>query len=128
MRRLVALIDYRPVGYHDIFVAGLPIHAPALRSSAPEALAVGFTTLLRPELVSLSACELAMSRLSKRFVSSTKLMELIEIGETQRGWTTASVTEAMKTFMWPAHCNDVLRRQPENERAELHRRICAMLR
>jgi uncharacterized glyoxalase superfamily metalloenzyme YdcJ len=108
MRRLFALIGLHPIGYYDLSVAGLPMHATAFRPLTPEALAINpfrvFTTLLRPELLAPSARELAMSLLSRRSIFSSALMELIDIGETQHGLTpeqgTAFVAEAMKTFMW----------------------------
>jgi uncharacterized glyoxalase superfamily metalloenzyme YdcJ len=108
MRRLFALIGLHPVGYYDLSIAGLPMHATAFRPLASEALAANpfrvFTTLLRPELLTCSARDLAMSLLSRRSVFSPALMELIQIGEMQHGFTpeqgTAFVTEAMKTFMW----------------------------
>lgn len=108
MRRSFALIGLHPVGYYDLSLAGLPMHATALRPLAPEALAGNsfrvFTTLLRPELLWPSACELAMSLLSKRSVFSPELMKLIEIGETQHALTpeqgTVFVTNAMKALMW----------------------------
>jgi uncharacterized glyoxalase superfamily metalloenzyme YdcJ len=108
MRRLFALIGLHPVGYYDLSVAGLPMHATAFRPLASEALAVNpfrvFTTLLRPELVAWSARDIAMSQLSRRSIFSPALMELIHIGEKQHGFTpdqgTTFVTESMKTFTW----------------------------
>lgn len=108
MRRLFALIGLHPVGYYDLSVASLPMHATAFRPLTPEALASNsfrmFTTLLRPELLAPSARELAMWLLSRRSIFSPALMELIDVGETQHGFTpeqgTAFIAEAMKTFMW----------------------------
>jgi uncharacterized glyoxalase superfamily metalloenzyme YdcJ len=108
MRRLFALIGLHPVGYYDLSVAGLPMHATAFRPLTSEALATNpfrvFTTLLRPELLACSARELAMSLLLRRSIFSPTLIELIHIGETQHGFTpeqgTTFINEAMKTFMW----------------------------
>lgn len=114
VRRLFAIIGLEPVGYYDLSVAGLPMHATAFRPTSAGALKKNpfrvFTTLLRPELlVDVSARKLALSLLERRDIFSKDLMSLIDAAESpaQSGRLTTAqaplfVREAMKTFSWRA--------------------------
>ena len=54
--RVFAVRGMHPVGYYDLTVAGVPVHATAFRPLTEEALAANpfriFTSLLRLELIS----------------------------------------------------------------------------
>ncbi|KAJ1324184.1 DUF1338 family protein [Microdochium nivale] len=115
--RLFAIIGLEPVGYYDLSVAGLPMHATAFRPTTPEALRKNpfrvFTTLLRPELlVDVGARDLALELLARRDIFTPELRSLIESAESAatasgRGRLTHAqaprfVAEAMKTFSWRA--------------------------
>lgn len=110
VRRIFGLIGLFPVGYYDLSEAGLPMHATAFRPIQQEALAKNpfrvFTTLLRPELLSPAARDLAMSHILQRNIFSDELMTLIEIGEDQKGFLPEQgerfIIEAMRTFHWQA--------------------------
>lgn len=110
VRRIFTLIGLSPVGYYDLSEAGLPMHATAFRPIRQEALAKNpfriFTTLLRPELLSPEARELAMSHILQRNIFSDELMMLIEIGEVQGGFLPEQgeqfIIEAIRTFHWQA--------------------------
>lgn len=106
VRRIFALIGLYPMDYYDLSSAGLPMHATAFRPIDQRALNKNpfrvFTTLLRPELLSCNARELAFSLLSKRNIFSDELIRLLEIGEKQGGFAVEQgekfVREALKTF------------------------------
>lgn len=108
VRRIFSLIGLHPVGYYDLSVADLPMHATAFRPVSQKSLSINpfrvFTTLLRPELLEPSARELALSLIQRRRIFSDELLRLIELGENQGGFRLeegqAFVTEAMKTFRW----------------------------
>lgn len=110
VRRLFAVIGLRPVGYYDLSVAGLPMHATCFRPVEGAALAKNpfrvFTTLLRPELLQdEEARSLAMSLLDRREIFSPQLLELVDTAEhngnrLNRQQAEAFVAEAMKTFSW----------------------------
>lgn len=55
MRRVLAVMGMRPVGYYDLSQAGIPVHATAFRPADAAALEANpfrlFTSLLRPELI-----------------------------------------------------------------------------
>jgi uncharacterized glyoxalase superfamily metalloenzyme YdcJ len=108
VRRIFNLIGLHPVGYYDLSVANLPMHATAFRPVSQKSLAINpfrvFTTLLRPELLEPSARELALSLIQRRRIFSDELLRLIELGENQGGFRPEEgqvfVAEAMKTFRW----------------------------
>ncbi|KAH7018144.1 uncharacterized protein B0I36DRAFT_335384 [Microdochium trichocladiopsis] len=114
VRRLFRIIGLDPVGYYDLSVAGLPMHATAFRPTDPAALKKNpfrvFTTLLRPELlVDADARDLALSLLARRNIFTRQLMQLIAAAESpaQGGRLTTEqaplfIAEAMKTFSWRA--------------------------
>ncbi|KAI3530280.1 hypothetical protein CSPX01_14936 [Colletotrichum filicis] len=111
VRRIFALLGMHPVGYYDLSVAGLPMHATCFRPPSPHSLERNpfrvFTTLLRPELLkSGSARAVALNLLAKRNIFSDALLELLSIAETcQDGRLTPEqgerfVVEAVRTFSW----------------------------
>ncbi|KAF4339737.1 DUF1338 domain protein [Fusarium beomiforme] len=110
MARLFAVIGLKAVGYYDLSVTGLPMHATCFRPVDPESLSINpfrvFTTLLRPDLISSTETrDLAINLLSRRNIFSSKLLDLINTAETQDWRLRISevddfITEAMKTFSW----------------------------
>ncbi|KAK1544815.1 hypothetical protein CPAR01_02317 [Colletotrichum paranaense] len=111
VRRIFALLGMHPVGYYDLSVAGLPMHATCFRPTSPHSLERNpfrvFTTLLRPELLkSGSARAIALNLLAKRDIFSDALLELLSTAETcQDGRLTPEqgerfVVEAIRTFSW----------------------------
>lgn len=108
IRRLFALIGLYPVGYYDLSVAGLPMHATAFRPVSRKSLARNpfrvFTTLLRPELIAEHNRTLATSFVQKRQLFSSQLLELIDLGEMKGGLTQNQserfIAEAMDIFRW----------------------------
>ncbi|KAF7556701.1 hypothetical protein G7Z17_g1227 [Cylindrodendrum hubeiense] len=110
VRRLFAVIGLKPVGYYDLSVAGLPMHATCFRPVDGVALAKNpfrvFTTLLRPELLrDEEARNLAASLLDRREIFSPELLELLDAAEQNDNRLNPQqaekfVTEAMKTFSW----------------------------
>lgn len=110
-RRIFALLGMHPVGYYDLSVAGLPMHATCFRPITAAALEANpfriFTTLLRPELLESSeARELSMQLLGRRHIFSNTLVDLIDTAETrQQGRLTHEqgellVAEAIRSFSW----------------------------
>lgn len=106
--RLFDIIGLSPVGYYDLSVAGLPMHATAFRPIEPCALSENpfriFTTLLRPELLRPAPRQIAQSLLAKREIFSRDLLELVKIAETQGGLLQDQgeqfIHEAIQTFKW----------------------------
>ncbi|KAL3463590.1 DUF1338-domain-containing protein [Aspergillus heterothallicus] len=111
MRRVFELLGMEPVGYYDLSIAGLPMHATCFRPVTAAALAQNpfrvFTTLLRPELLkSTAARDTAMAILAKRRIFTDELLEILDLAETQQGgYLTAPqaesfIAQAMLTFGW----------------------------
>lgn len=108
IQRVFALIGLYPVGYYDLSPAGLPMHATAFRPVSQQSLARNpfrvFTTLLRPELLEPRPRELALSMIARRKIFTDELLDHVEQGEAQGGFTPAQVpsfiSEALKTFRW----------------------------
>lgn len=108
IRRFFAQIGLYPVGYYDLSVAGLPMHATAFRPITAEALSQNpfriFTTLLRPELLTPEARELGLRLLNQRNIFSDRLLQLLDTAEASGGLTEGQgkelVTEALNTFRW----------------------------
>ncbi|KAF4461428.1 DUF1338 domain [Fusarium albosuccineum] len=108
--RIFAIIGLKAVGYYDLSVAGLPMHATCFRPIDLTFLNKNpfrvFTTLLRPELlVDEEARSLAIKLLARRNIFSDRLLELIDLAESQNNRLTALqaeefIAEAMKTFSW----------------------------
>ncbi|KAK7953072.1 hypothetical protein PG988_013766 [Apiospora saccharicola] len=112
VRRMFAVLGMYPVGYYDLSVAGLPMHATCFRPITPESLARNpfriFTTLLRPELVKAEggARDLALQLLSRRTLFSSELLSMLDITEQQQqgrlcaDQTEVFIREALRTFSW----------------------------
>lgn len=108
-RRLFAVMGMQPVGYYDLSVAGLPVHATAFRPLAAEALTHNpfrvFTSLLRLDLIADAGLRAEAQRLiAARRIFTPRCLRLIEQAETAGGLDAedaqAFVHEALQTFRW----------------------------
>lgn len=111
VQRIFKMLDMHPVGYYDLSIAGLPMHATAFR---PTTLNAGFfkspfrvfTTLLRPELLrSEEARVLAKTLLARRNIFSDELMRMLSTADSQSDRFTEEqaavfIREALRTFSW----------------------------
>ncbi|KAI1451904.1 hypothetical protein F4805DRAFT_463307 [Annulohypoxylon moriforme] len=110
VKRIFTVFGMHPVGYYDLSVAGLPMHATCFRPIDTSSLDQNpfriFTTLLRPELLaSEDARKLSLALLAKRNIFSDKLLELLAAAEVQGGKLThvqaeVFITQALLTFSW----------------------------
>ncbi|KAK8062692.1 hypothetical protein PG997_014789 [Apiospora hydei] len=112
VRRIFAVLGMYPVGYYDLSVAGLPMHATCFRPITSKSLARNpfriFTTLLRPELVKSEdgARDLALQLLSRRKLFTTELLSILDtVEQQQQGHLHADqaevfIREALRTFSW----------------------------
>ncbi|KAJ4156698.1 hypothetical protein NW754_008341 [Fusarium falciforme] len=109
MRRLFSVMGMHPVGYYDLTVASLPVHATCFRPLTEEALTYNpfrvFTSLLRLELIQDESLRLqAAEILSKRNIFTPRCVELIEMFETEGALSEAAaqefIKEALETFRW----------------------------
>ncbi|RFN45665.1 hypothetical protein FIE12Z_10111 [Fusarium flagelliforme] len=109
MRRLFSVMGMHPVGYYDLTVASLPVHATCFRPLTQEALAYNpfrvFTSLLRLELIEDEDLRSkAAEILSKRQIFTARCVELIELFESQESFSEATaeefIKEALETFRW----------------------------
>ncbi|RTE78310.1 hypothetical protein BHE90_007210 [Fusarium euwallaceae] len=109
MRRLFSVMGMHPVGYYDLTVASLPVHATCFRPLTKEALAYNpfrvFTSLLRLELIQdESLRQQAAEILSKRNIFTPRCMELIEMFEAEGALSEVAaqefIKEALETFRW----------------------------
>jgi uncharacterized glyoxalase superfamily metalloenzyme YdcJ len=109
MRRLFSVMGMHPVGYYDLTVASLPVHATCFRPLTQEALAYNpfrvFTSLLRLELIEDEELRSkAADILSKRSIFTPRCVELIELFESQGLISEAKagefIKEALETFRW----------------------------
>ena len=109
LRRLFAVMGMHPVGYYDLAVAGVPVHATAFRPVDAASLARNpfrvFTSLLRLELIEDAALrEEAAAILDAREIFTPRAIALIERSE-QAGGLSADeaaefVAQALETFRW----------------------------
>lgn len=108
-RRLFAVMGMEPVGYYDLSVAGVPVHATAFRPVDKAELNINpfrvFTSLLRLELIQDEPLrETAKAILAKREIYSPRALELMTLHEQQGGLNQTQaqefVSEAIKTFRW----------------------------
>lgn len=109
MRRIFRVMGMHPVGYYDLSVAGVPVHATAFRPIDDESLRTNpfrvFTSLLRLELIADRAVrEEAASILAERAIFTKRALELTALAE-QTGGLTADqavefVREVTQTFRW----------------------------
>ncbi|KAM0428490.1 hypothetical protein ACHAPT_006850 [Fusarium lateritium] len=110
VRRIFEVLGMYPVGYYDLSVAGLPMHATCFRPTEVSSLDKNpfrvFTTLLRPELLaSEKARQLSLALLAKRNIFTDKLLELLDTAESQGGKLTYRqaeifIPQALRTFSW----------------------------
>ncbi|KAL7622908.1 hypothetical protein AAE478_006587 [Parahypoxylon ruwenzoriense] len=108
--RIFGVLGMHPVGYYDLSIAGLPMHATCFRPTGISSLDRNpfrvFTTLLRPELVtSEEARQLSLDLLHERHIFTEKLLALLDTAEAQCGRLTEEqadifITEALFTFSW----------------------------
>ncbi|OJJ78654.1 uncharacterized protein ASPGLDRAFT_70634 [Aspergillus glaucus CBS 516.65] len=110
VKRIFGLLGLQPVGYYDLSIAGLPMHATCFRPTSVSSLDQNpfrvFTTLLRPELLaSAEARQLALELLDKRKIFSNDLLDILVTAEAQGGWLTEDqaktfIPQALATFSW----------------------------
>ncbi|PYI08352.1 DUF1338-domain-containing protein [Aspergillus sclerotiicarbonarius CBS 121057] len=110
VRRIFAVLGMQPMGYYDLSVAGLPMHATCFRPREISSLDRNpfrvFTTLLRPELLaSETAREQALGLLEQRRIFTDRLLDLLTIAEAQGTRLTNEqaktfIPEALLSFSW----------------------------
>lgn len=109
IRRAFAVLGLAPVGYYDLSVAGVPVHATAFRPVRDESLRRNpfrvFTSLLRLELIDDKVLRAeAAAILSRRRICTPRVLELIDAFERNGGLSTLEaeefVREAIQTFRW----------------------------
>lgn len=109
MRRIFRVMGMFPVGYYDLSVAGVPVHATAFRPVSDAALRNNpfrvFTSLLRLELIADPALrEQAQAILERRAIFTPRALELTALAEQAGGLTEAQaaefVQEVTQTFRW----------------------------
>ena len=108
--RIFSILGLRAVGYYDLSVTGLPMHATCFRPVDYKSLDQNpfrvFTTLLRLDLITNPGTrELAAKLLSKRDIFTPKLLDYINEAEKNNGLLKIAdvsdfIVEAIKTFSW----------------------------
>jgi uncharacterized glyoxalase superfamily metalloenzyme YdcJ len=109
MRRIFSVMGMLPVGYYDLSMAGVPVHATAFRPIDAAALATNpfrlFTSLLRLELIDDIDLRSEVARLlAARQIVTPRALELTQQCESMGGLTAedadAFVIEVLETFRW----------------------------
>lgn len=109
MRRVFAVMGMYPVGYYDLSVAGVPVHATAFRPVALEGLSRNpfriFTSLLRLELLPDAGLRAEVtSLLSQRKIFTDDAVRLVRQFERDGGLAAESadsfVDAVLETFRW----------------------------
>jgi uncharacterized glyoxalase superfamily metalloenzyme YdcJ len=109
IRRLFGVMGMAPVGYYDLSVAGVPVHATAFRPISDESLYRNpfrvFTSLLRLELIQDAALrEQVRTILAGRKIFTPRVLELTGKAEITGGLTSTEadefVVQALETFRW----------------------------
>ena len=109
IRRIFAVMGMHPIGYYDLSLAGVPVHATAFRPIDDAALRHNpfrvFTSLLRLDLIEDNALRTEAERiLGERRIFTPRALELVGIFETEGHLTVAQaeefVREALETFRW----------------------------
>lgn len=109
MRRMFALLGMHPVGYYDLSVAGIPVHATAFRPVAAKALSANpfrvFTSLLRLDLIASDELRRqARELLDARSIFTPEAMELCARAEQTGGLDDDDadrfVAALTQTFRW----------------------------
>lgn len=99
--RLFAVLGMQPVGYYDLTVAGLPVHATCFRPLTQESLTINpfrvFTSVLRLELIQDQSLRAqAAEILSQRQIFTPRCLELI--GEFEKsGQLVHSLNQRLKS-------------------------------
>ncbi|MEG2880550.1 MAG: VOC family protein [Comamonas sp.] len=109
MRRVFRVMGMHPVGYYDLSVAGVPVHATAFRPVDDAALRINpfrvFTSLLRLELIADPALRAqAQEILAQRRIFTPRALELTRQCELEGGLDAEQaaefVHETTQTFRW----------------------------
>lgn len=110
IKRLFGLLGMQAVGYYDLSVAGLPMHATCFRPTTTDCLEANpfrvFTTLLRPELLKCDESKsIAESLLQSRSIFTPALLDILDAADEQGGRLTVYqleifIPEALSTFSW----------------------------
>ena len=109
IRRLFAIMGMQPVGYYDLSIAGLPVHATGFRPLTSDALQRNpfrvFVSLLRQEQIHDEALRAKVADImSKRNIFTLRCLELIDEIESclEIPAITAQkfIAEALETFRW----------------------------
>ncbi|CAN7733514.1 VOC family protein [Variovorax sp. LjRoot130] len=109
LRRLFAVMGMQAVGYYDLSIAGVPVHATAFRPVYAGSLEANpfrvFTSLLRLELIADPALRQEAAQIvARRRIFTSACLDAIERAEKQGGLTRqeadAFVTQALETFRW----------------------------
>lgn len=112
MRRLFKVMGMEPVGYYDLSIAQVPVHATAFRPVREAALQKNpfrvFTSLLRMELIGDAVLrEEASAILKKRDIFTGELKALLDANEKRGGLdetqSSVFVQQALETFKWHHH-------------------------
>lgn len=108
--RIFSILGMQAVGYYDLSVAGLPMHATCFRPVDSTSLSRNpfrvFTTLLRPDhLMDEQARKLGQVLLQRRNIFSAELLEWLKVAENQGGHlrpeqAEAFIPQALQTFGW----------------------------
>ena len=111
LRRLFAVMGMQAVGYYDLSVAGVPVHATAFRPVDAGSLDANpfriFTSLLRLELIADPALRAQAAQIvGRRQIFTLACLAAIERAEQNGGLTRQEaesfVREALETFRWHA--------------------------
>ncbi|KAJ3577595.1 hypothetical protein NPX13_g2972 [Xylaria arbuscula] len=110
VKRIFEALGMHPIGYYDLSIAGLPMHATCFRPLTVSSLECNpfriFTTLLRPELLSSEKTrQLALQLLERRSIFSEQLLRTLDQIDEQgsrlkEDQTEVFIHEALKTFQW----------------------------
>ncbi|KAI0414478.1 hypothetical protein F5X98DRAFT_377662 [Xylaria grammica] len=110
IRRVFAVLGMHPIGYYDLSIAGLPMHATCFRPLTVSSLDYNpfrvFVSLLQPELLtSEKARRLSLQLLEKRRIFSDTLLQILDQLDGQEGklkedQTETFIHEALCTFRW----------------------------
>ena len=108
IQRLFAVMGMQPVGYYDLTLANLPLHATAFRPVSEKELAQNpfrvFTSLLRFDLLPAEVREKAEQVARKRHLFKPKLLDLLGRAEESKQLSEADeealITESLGIFRW----------------------------
>lgn len=109
LRRVFAIMGMYPVGYYDLSIAGVPVHATAFRPTSEASLKRNpfrvFTSLLRLDLITdESLRDEAAAILAKRQIFTEGAIRLTEKAERDGGLShedaTSFISEVLETFRW----------------------------